>query len=102
MWTDKQAENSTFPFPHPSDVAGNNTNTRCTFQLILTNGDEIISLYPSFHSNSTSGIQTRDEFCVIKSAEIEIEITDRDSGTVLVSRQTNKNFPQTKKNFQTN
>ena len=39
---------------------------------------------------------------VIKSAEIEIEIADRDSGTVLVSRQTNKNFPQMNKNFQTN
>ena len=39
---------------------------------------------------------------VIKSAEIEIEIADRDSGTVLVSRQTNKNFLQTNKNFQTN
>ena len=39
---------------------------------------------------------------VIKSAEIEIEIADRDWSTVLVSQQTNKNFPQTNKNFQTN
>ena len=39
---------------------------------------------------------------VIKSAKIEIEIADRDSRTVLVSQQTNKNFPQMNKNFQTN